>query len=79
VKTKCIVTTSPTASGATVLDVSNGHSGLINGWDVYGAQFASGTQVTSSTSTTITIDTPTIAGLASGGNFTVTNVKCCII
>jgi len=74
-ETKCIVTTSPTASGATVLDVSNGHSGLINGWDVYGAQFASGTQVTSSTSTTITIDTPTIAGLASGGNFTVTNVS----
>lgn len=74
-ETKCIITTSPTASGATVLDVSNGHSGLINGWDVYGAQFASGTQVTSSTSTTITIDTPTIAGLASGGNFTVTNVS----
>ena len=74
-ETKCIVTTSPTASGATVLNVSNGHSGLINGWDVYGAQFASGTQVTSSTSTTITIDTPTIAGLASGGNFTVTNVS----
>jgi hypothetical protein len=74
-ETKCIVTTSPTSSGATVLDVSNGYAGGINNWDVYGAQFASGTQVTSSTSTSITINTPTIAGLASGGNFTVTNVS----
>ena len=74
-ETKCIITSLPVASGDTVLNVINGHAGSINNWEVYGAQFAEGTTVTSSTSSTVTISTGTIAGIASGGNFTVTNVS----
>lgn len=74
-ETKCIITSLPVASGDTVLNVINGHAGSINNWKVYGAQFAEGTTVTSSTSSTVTISTGTIAGIASGGNFTVTNVS----
>lgn len=74
-ETKCIVTSSPVASGDTVLNVINGHAGGINNWDVYGAQFAENTTVVSSTSSTVTISPGTIAGIASGGNFTVTNVS----
>ena len=74
-ETKCIVTSSPVASGDTVLNVINGHAGEINNWDVYGAQFAGVTTIVSSTSSTVTISPGTIAGIASGGNFTVTNVS----
>lgn len=71
-ETKCMFTTSPTASGATTLNVQDA-TGVGNGWRVLGAQFATGTTVSSTTATSITINTGTIAGLASGGNFTVTN------
>jgi len=70
-ETKCMITTSPTASGATTLNVQSA-AGVANGSRVLGAQFATGTTVSSTTATSIVISTGTIAGLASGGNFTVT-------
>lgn len=72
--TKCMITTSPTASGATTLNVIS-TTGVSNGWRVLGAQFANGTTVSSTTATTVVISTATIAGLASGGNFTVTSTS----
>lgn len=74
-ETKCILLSSAANAGDTTLNVVNGHSGSITGWDVYGAQFAENTTVTSSTSSTVTISPGTIAGIAAGGNFTVTNVS----
>lgn len=73
-QTKCMFTTSSTASGATVLNVQN-TTGVSNGWRVLGAQFADGTTVTNTTSTTVTISKATIAGLSAGGNFTVTGTS----
>ncbi len=70
--TRCMFTSSPTISGATVLNIID-TTGVANGMRVLGAQFASGTTVSSFTGTTITISTGTIAGIASGGNFTVTS------
>jgi hypothetical protein len=70
--TRCMITSSSTAAGATVLNIVD-TTGVANGMRVLGAQFASGTTVSSFTSTTITISTATIAAIASGGNFTVTS------
>jgi hypothetical protein len=70
--TRCMFTSSPTVSGATVLNIID-TTGVANDMRVLGAQFASGTTVSSFTSTSITISTGTIAGIASGGNFTVTS------
>jgi len=72
--TTCIFTTSPTGAGATILNVTS-TTGVANGRRVLGAQFASNTTVSSFTSSTITINKPTTAALASGGNFTVTNTN----
>jgi hypothetical protein len=70
--TRCMVTSSSTALGATVINIID-TTGVANGMRVLGAQFAAGTTVSSFTSTTITISIATIAGIASGGNFTVTS------
>jgi hypothetical protein len=70
--TRCMFTSTPTASGATVLNIVD-TTGVANGMRVLGAQFASGTTVSSFTGSTITISPATIAGIASGGNFTVTS------
>ncbi len=70
--TRCMFTSSPTTLGATVINIID-TTGVANGMRVLGAQFASGTTVSSFTGTTITISIATIAGIASGGNFTVTS------
>jgi len=70
--TRCMFTSSSISSGTTVLNIVD-TTGVANGMRVLGAQFASGTTVSSFTSTTITISTATIANIASGGNFTVTS------
>lgn len=70
--TRCMFTSTPTASGATVLNIID-TTGVANGMRVLGAQFGVGTTVSSFTGSTITISTATIAGIASGGNFTVTS------
>ena len=70
--TRCMFTSTPTASGATVLNIIN-TDGVANGMRVLGAQFGVGTTVSSFTGTSITINPATIAGIASGGNFTVTS------
>jgi hypothetical protein len=72
-ETKCVVLSDAADPGDTILSVNNGYSGSINNWKVYGAQFAENTTVVSSTSSTVTINTGTISGIATGGNFTVTN------
>lgn len=70
--TRCMFTSTPTASGATVLNIID-TTGVANGMRVLGAQFGVGTTVSSFTGSTITISPATIAGIASGGNFTVTS------
>ena len=70
--TRCMFTSTPTVLGATVLDIID-TTGVANSMRVLGAQFASGTTVSSFTGTSITISPATIAGIASGGNFTVTS------
>ena len=70
--TRCMFTSTPTASGATVLNIID-TTGVANGMRVLGAQFGVGTTVSSFTGTSITINPATIAGIASGGNFTVTS------
>jgi hypothetical protein len=70
--TRCMFTSTPTASGATVLDIVD-TTGVANNMRVLGAQFNSATTVSSFTPTSITISQATIAGIASGGNFTVTS------
>jgi len=70
--TRCMFVSSSTASGVTVLNIID-TTGVANDMRVLGAQFASGTTVSSFTSTTITINIATIAAIASGGNFTVTS------
>lgn len=70
--TRCMVTSSSTSLGATTINIID-TTGVANGMRVLGAQFAAGTTVSSFTSTTITISIPTIAAIASGGNFTVTS------
>jgi len=70
--TRCMFTSTPTASGATVLNIID-TTGVANGMRVLGAQFASGTTVSSFSGVGITISQGTIAGIASGGNFTVTS------
>jgi hypothetical protein len=70
--TRCMFTSSPTSLGATVINIID-TTGVANGMRVLGAQFANGTTVSSFTGTSITISIATIAGIASGGNFTVTS------
>ena len=71
--TTCIFTSSAINAGETVLNVT-GTTGVANGMRVLGAQFASNTTVSSFVAnTSITISPATTAGIASGGNFTVTS------
>jgi hypothetical protein len=70
--TRCMFTSTPTVLGATVLNIID-TTGVANGMRVLGAQFGVGTTVTSFTGTSIGISSATIAGIASGGNFTVTS------
>jgi hypothetical protein len=70
--TRCMFTSSPTSFGATVIDIID-TTGVADGMRVLGAQFGVGTTVSSFTGTSITINPATIAGIASGGNFTVTS------
>ena len=70
--TRCMFTSSPTSFGATVIDIID-TTGVADGMRVLGAQFGVGTTVSSFTGTSITISPATIAGIASGGNFTVTS------
>lgn len=72
--TRCMFTSTPTTLGATVINIID-TTGVANGMRVLGAQFASGTTVSSFTGTSITISIATIAGIASGGNFTVTSTS----
>ena len=70
--TRCMFTSTPTDPGVTSLNIID-TTGVANGMRVLGAQFGVGTTVTSFTGTTIGISSATIAGIASGGNFTVTS------
>ena len=71
--TTCIFTSSAINAGETVLNVTS-TTGVANGMRVLGAQFASNTTVSSFVAnTSITISPATTAGIASGGNFTVTS------
>jgi hypothetical protein len=70
--TRCMFTSSPTTLGATVINIID-TTGVADGMRVLGAQFGVGTTVSSFTGTSITISLATIAGIASGGNFTVTS------
>ena len=70
--TRCMFTSTPTDPGVTSLNIVD-TTGVANGMRVLGAQFGVGTTVTSFTGTTIGISSATIAGIASGGNFTVTS------
>ncbi len=82
-QTKCLLVTADTPAGSTVIPVTDS-SGVGNGWAVQGFQFASGTTVNGApTSTTsITVSSPTIRNLVAGANFTVTSATgdrtlCC--
>ena len=70
--TRCMFTSTPTDPGVTSLNIVD-TTGVALGMRVLGAQFGVGTTVTNFTGTTIDIDPATIAGIASGGNFTVTS------
>ena len=70
--TRCMFTSTPTDPAATTINIIN-TDGVANGMRVLGAQFGIGTTVTNFTGTTIGISSATIAGIASGGNFTVTS------
>jgi hypothetical protein len=70
--TRCMFTSSSISSGVTGISIVD-TTGVAIGMRVLGAQFASGTTVSNFTSTSITINIATIAGIASGGNFTVTS------
>jgi hypothetical protein len=72
--TRCIFTSSSVVAGSTSLNVVD-TTGVVGGMRVLGAQFANGTTVSSvsESPTRINITIPTIAGIASGGNFTVTS------
>ena len=71
--TRCIFTSSSVPAGSTSLNVVD-TTGVVGGMRVLGAQFASGTTVSSVIpNTSINISIPTIAAIASGGNFTVTS------
>jgi hypothetical protein len=79
--TTCLIVSSLTASGSSTISV-NSTTGISNGWSVQGYQFDSGTTISSFTSSSITLNKPTIRSLIAGANFTVTNASgdrtlCC--
>lgn len=82
-QTKCLIVTADTSAGSTVIPVSDS-TGVGNGWTVQGYQFATGTTVNGAptSSTSITISSPTTRNLVAGSNFTVTSASgdrtlCC--
>jgi len=70
--TRCLIVSSNTSSGSSTIPVTS-TTGISNGWNVYGFQFATGTTVSSFTASSITISTPTIRNLVAGSNFTVSS------
>ena len=70
--TRCLIVSSDTSAGLSIIPV-NSTTGISNGWNVYGFQFASGTTVSSFTASSITISTPTTRNLVTGSNFTVSS------
>ena len=70
--TRCLIVSSDTSAGSSTIPVSS-TTGISNGWNVYGFQFASGTTVSSFTANSVTISTPTTRNLVAGSNFTVTS------
>jgi len=70
--TRCLIVSSDTSAGSSTIPV-NSTTGISNGWNVYGFQFASGTTISSFTASSITISTPTTRNLVAGSNFTVTS------
>jgi len=70
--TRCLIVSSDTSAGSSTIPVSS-TTGISNGWNVYGFQFASGTTVSSFTASSITISTPTTRNLVTGSNFTVSS------
>jgi len=80
--TYCLSATQLTNSGSTTIFVDNVPSS-IGGWSVQGLYFNSGTTITGSTSTSITISSPTIANIPPEATFTIADpnvgekVLCC--
>jgi hypothetical protein len=70
--TRCLIVSSDTSAGSSTIPVSS-TTGISNGWNVYGFQFASGTTISSFTASSITISTPTTRNLVTGSNFTATS------
>jgi len=70
--TRCLIVSSDTSAGSSTIPV-NSTTGISNGWNVYGFQFASGTTVSSFTANSVTISTPTTRNLVAGSNFTVSS------
>jgi len=67
---ECIKVTQSAAAGSNQLTVEDTKN-IGNQWKIFGAPFASGTFITTPpNTTTIPLDTPTIAGIASGAVFT---------
>lgn len=70
--TRCLIVSSDTAAGSTTIPVSS-TTGISNGWNVYGFQFAAGTTVSSFTASSVTISSATTRNLVTGANFTVSS------
>lgn len=70
--TRCLIVSSDTAAGSTTIPVSS-TTGISNGWNVYGFQFAAGTTVSSFTASSVTISSATTRNLVTGSNFTVSS------
>ena len=70
--TRCLIVSSNTAAGSSTIPVSS-TTGISNGWNVYGFQFATGTTISSFTASSITISSPTTRNLVAGSNFTVSS------
>ena len=70
--TRCLIVSSDTSAGSSTIPV-NSTTGISNGWNVYGFQFASGTTVSSFTANSVTISTPTTRNLVADSNFTVSS------
>jgi hypothetical protein len=73
-QTQCVIASQSIPAGSTTIQVTDSTK-VLNGWNVYGAQFQSGTIISGAppNATTIIINKPTISTINSGGNFTVTN------
>lgn len=70
--TRCLIVSSNTAAGSSTIPV-NSTTGISNGWNVYGFQFADGTTVSSFTANSVTVSSPTTRNFIAGANFTVSS------